>query len=97
MTAEQTAVRDAIVAMFLETGEDVTVKVIAARLGWTETKVRRHLTGASGFVVEGIQRHEEGRVSHSKDYRGFEVGAHKVFVYGPTRAFLRGMIKGGAL
>jgi len=40
MTAEQTAVRDAIVAMFLETGEDV---------------------------------------------------------YGPTRAFLRGMIKGGAL
>jgi len=60
MTAEQTAVRDAIVAMFLETGED-------------------------------------GRVSHSKDYRGFEVGAHKVFVYGPTRAFLRGMIKGGAL
>jgi len=86
------AVRSAIVAMFLETGEDVTIKVIAARLGWTETKTRRHLTGDDGFLPDGIQQREAGRTSYSKDYPGTEAGAHKVSVYGPTRAFLREII-----
>ena len=95
---EKTEVRDAIVAAWIETGEDITVKVIAALLGWSEAKVRRHLTDASGFVVEGFQRREEGRTSYSRDYRGFESGSHKVSVYGPTREFLRQMLiaKGGA-
>lgn len=92
LTPAQETLRDAIVAHYLETGNDCTVKEIAARLTWSESKVRKLLNDAHGFCVEGLHVSEETRTSYSTHYTMFAQGAHKVAVYGPTRRYLRELL-----
>lgn len=92
LTPTQETLRDAIVAHYLETGNDCTVKEIATKLQWSESKVRKLLNDAHGFCVEGLRVSEESRTSYSTHYTMFAHGAHRVAVYGPTRAYLRGLL-----
>lgn len=84
------AVCQAIENHFIETGEDVSVKEIAEIMGWSESRVRS--------VIEDVWRHDiiarkDSRTSYSKNYRGFDAGAHVVWVYGPSRSRMRKMIQ----
>lgn len=83
--------RDAVVEAYLETGKALDVKEIATRMGWSESKVRKVFTAAGGCVT-GLDLRQEGRESYSRNYPGMTAGAHKVWVYMPTRQTLREMI-----
>lgn len=76
------AITDWLVSHYLETGKDATVAEIAAGLGWPESRVRRVL---GSNEVNGIDVRLEHRESYSKDYPGFTIGAHRVWLYGPHR------------
>jgi hypothetical protein len=84
------AVGDAIVAAFVETGADVTVAEIAARIGCSGSTVRG--TMKNGFAPAGTQAEEVMRPRMSKNYRWQEDGAFRVTVYGPTRETLRALL-----
>ncbi len=81
----------AVVEMFLDDGEDHTIKEIAAKLGWTESRVRKIISDAHG-CPEGLHTREETRTSYSTNYRFMASGAHKVWVYGPSREYLRSLL-----
>lgn len=80
-------VGDAIMAAFLETGADVTIAEIAARMCCSESTVRGTMKG--GFAPAGTQAEEVVRPRMSKSYRWQEEGTFRVTVYGPTRECLR--------
>lgn len=82
------AVVEAVVALYLETGNDQTIKEIAAKMGLSEGSVR----AALGDLPDELYCRDDVRQSFSKDYRMFTSGAHKVSVYGPTRDALRTML-----
>lgn len=99
LTAEQQAkkdsnefaIRNAVVEGYLETGKCLDAKDIAARLKWSESKVRRVLDEAHG-APNGIMASQDHRESFSKYYRSFQSGAHKVWVYAPALWLLRDML-----
>jgi len=83
----------AIIGAYLATGKDLTARELAARMCWTESKVRRYLTaGPGGGPPDGIRAFKEARTSYSRDYPGMEAGVHQVTTYGPTRERLRDFI-----
>jgi transposase-like protein len=87
ITLDQIA--DAIVALYLETGHDPDAPTIATRAGCSVGTVRRL---ARDHSFPGCLPRTEWRQSYSRDYPGFEAGAHKVTVYGPTRETLRQLV-----
>lgn len=89
-TEETQALVHAATRFYLETGNDPTVADLAARLGWTESKIRRLLTAAHGCPM-GLTYRTEERPSYEKNY-GMQRGVHKVSTYGPSRDRLRALI-----
>jgi len=79
-------VRDVVVDAFLDDGRDHTIKELAVSLGVTEAVCRRAVELLPGTEIRCSQ---EMRTSYSKSFRGMESGVHRVWVYGPTREYLR--------
>jgi hypothetical protein len=92
LSPDAAALRDDIREHYIAKKEGSTIKEIAARLKWSEGKIRRLLNDGPG--VEGITSREEGRTSYSRNFRAFEAGAHKVRVYYPTLDCLVTLIRG---
>lgn len=90
-TARETQIKEAVVEAFLETGKALDANDIAARLGWSVSKVRRLISEAHG-CVDGLIAREDRRESHSRNYAAFTAGVHKVWVYLPSMETLRAMI-----
>jgi predicted transcriptional regulator len=90
MDDNKRAVLGVVVERYLEEMVGSTVKEIAAKLGWSESKVRRVVDDRSG--VDGLTSAEEGRSSYSTAYRMMEAGVHKVRVYYPTRQKLAALV-----
>jgi hypothetical protein len=80
-------VRDAVVAYYLETCKSITVKELAPRLRWSESKLRRVFDEHRGSV-DGITARHEVRESHERNYDSVH-GAHKAWVYQPALWELR--------
>jgi len=74
LTPNQITLRAAIVAHYLETGHDCTVKEIAAKLAWSESKVRNALNNEHGFCLPGLRPDDETRTSYSTHYKMFSQG-----------------------
>lgn len=91
VTKNLQAVIEAITARYIETGEHSTVANIATALACSESKVRKAIADANGFVP-GVTMHEESRPTYSRSYPGMEHGARKVWTYSPTREALRAII-----
>lgn len=91
VTENLQAIADAVTARYIETGEPSTVANIATALAWSESKVRKTIADANGFVP-GVSMHEESRTTYSRSYPGMEHGARKVATYSPTREALRAII-----
>ena len=89
--AREVEIKVAVVEAFLETGKALDATEIAARLGWSVSKVRRVISEAHG-CVDGLVAREDRRESQSRNYAAFTTGAHKVWVYLPTMETLRAMI-----
>lgn len=83
-------VLNAVVEGYVETGEALDVTQIAARLGRSETAVRRAIKAAHGVV--GTSASQISRENHSRAYPCFVSGSHRVWVYEPTLATLRAKI-----
>jgi hypothetical protein len=81
---------EVVITGFLATGEDLSVADIAKRAEVSEATVRKVINLTRG-CPKGLQPREEYRESFSKNYN-MQTGAHKVWVYGPTRDTLRLMI-----
>lgn len=94
-TAAEGELARAITAHYLETGKDCTVAEIAARLEWSESKVRKVLAGCGGAPA-GCHTYKDSAPSYSTAYRNFQSGAHVVWKYGPSRETLRTLVLGGA-
>ncbi len=90
-TPDAATIRDDIREHYITKKEGSTVKEIAARLKWSETKIRRLLDTGPG--IEGVTSREEGRASYSKAYRMMEAGAHKVRVYYPTLDYMVALVR----
>lgn len=84
---------DWIIAAFMANGKDVTIKEIAAGMDWSEAKTRKVMASAPAGVPMELESCQESRTSWSHDYKMFSTGAHKVWVYGPTRATLAARLK----
>lgn len=84
-------IRDAVVERFLATGQGSTVKDLAGYLLRSESTVRKVITANYG-AVDGTLYDEVSRESHSRNYPGQSVGAHKVSVYIPDPQHLRAML-----
>lgn len=54
------AVLQAVTEGYLEIGKMLNVPAIAARLGWSESKVRNVLTLCAGGVPKGLIAHRDG-------------------------------------
>lgn len=91
LSENATKLVEAVVEGYLEGGKGLTVKQIAPRLGWSESKVRRVLDEGHG-LLEGLTLHKESFTSHSTDYRMMESGSHQAWVYYPTMFKLREMV-----
>ena len=89
---DMTAVRDAIVEGYLETGKAMDVPQIATRLQWSDSKVRRVISDAAG-AVNGTYAKQETRESYSRSYRMMQSGSHKAWTYLPTLQHLRELIR----
>lgn len=85
------AIRDAVVAHYLETGKAVDTADLAERLGWSVAKVRRVINDNHGSVL-GISPFQDERASYSKSYRGMQAGSHRVWVYQPTLLHMRELL-----
>lgn len=83
---------DAVVSAYLETGSAVTATEIADALKCNIAAVRE-LFAASHGLIPGIDCREEHRPSYSRNYRGFQTGSHKVWVYSPSKSTLADIIK----
>lgn len=81
----------ATVDLFIETGKDSTATEIAAKIGCKSAAVSAIFRENHG-LIPGLRVDEEYRASYSKNYPSMQTGAHKVFVYGPTRDTLREML-----
>jgi hypothetical protein len=88
LTENETALRAAVTEHYLETNKPVDAAQLAERLGWAPAKIRRIM--ADGLA--GVSSETEMRASYSKNYRGFQSGAHKVAVYYPTISHLRTLV-----
>jgi len=80
MTERQRTVRDALVEGYLETGKSMRVSDVAARLKWSESRVRRAL-GPSGSVY--------GVMAHRDHVDGL---IQPVWFYAPATWYLRDMV-----
>lgn len=80
---------DAVLAHFMETHEPATVKQLAARLGWPESRVRtqadRTFDADRGWVRICPETTYVAR--HERSY-GSQIGSVKAVAYGPTREYL---------
>lgn len=86
-------IRRLLLAHFVQTGDGLTVKDLAAKLTWNESRVRRALTSDSGFS-EGLDQHSEGRANKSRDYPMWDApGGHLVQVYEPDKDALRAALQ----
>lgn len=84
-------IRDAITEGYLETGKMLDAPAVAARLRWSETKVRRLMDLLRG-APEGVHCSQEHRATESRNYPGITVGSHRVWMYAPTLWHLRNLI-----
>jgi hypothetical protein len=84
-------IRDAVVAHYLETGGDIDAQGLAARLGWSATKVRKVINDNHGSVP-GVHPYEDQRHSYSRNFPDMAIGSHKVWVYRPQLSYLRELL-----
>jgi hypothetical protein len=84
-------IRDAITEGYLETGKSLDVPAIAARLRWSESKLRRIMDLLHGSP-EGVHAYQDHRESSSRSYPGMTVGGHRVWVYAPALWHLRNLL-----
>jgi AraC-like DNA-binding protein len=91
MEAKTEALETAVIEAYLETGEGLCVKQIAARLGWSESTVRGVIDHHHG-ITPRLRCYQDARTSYSKDYPGMSAGVHKVWAYIPGRDTLRQMV-----
>jgi hypothetical protein len=89
--ARELHLRDAVVEGYLETGKALDVPAIAARLRWSQSKVRRVLDEAHG-APNGLHAFQDYRESFSASYPSMAVGGHKVWMYAPATWLLRDMV-----
>lgn len=93
LSPTETAIRDAVVAHYLETCKPADAKDLAARLGWSVGKVRRIIADECHGAASGTHAEQDHRASHSRNYPSMgPVGAHRVWVYYPSLAHLRDII-----
>lgn len=85
LTLNQTILRDAIVAHYIETGRYCTTAEIATKLAWSKSKVRELL---------GRQRDDAPLAGLGTAVRRVAgvTRSHIVTVYGPTLAHLRSLL-----
>lgn len=81
----------ALVDGYMATGKDMTQAEVAERMGCSQATVKKLLDECFG-CPRGFVCREEVRASYSRNYPGFQSGSHRVWVYGPSRETLRGML-----
>lgn len=81
---------DAIIEAYLATGEAQSVKQLAPRLGWSESKVRKVLDECQGCPNRCIYA-QDWVTTYERGYNS-QHGAVKVGRYQPTMETLRDMI-----
>lgn len=86
--ADGAKIADVVYVAFMETGDDIDVKEIAKRIGWSESKIRRVMSDNHG-VPRGVTVSDESRPTYSRSYPTMQSGYVKVNVYGPTRSEMR--------
>lgn len=82
----QSTVRTAVFEHYMETGKWCDVKTIAKRCDRSESWVRRTFDGVGTVPYIDVQKDARP----SKIHGGcFEVGSHVVWVYAPSREYMR--------
>ena len=84
-------VRNAVVSLYLKTGEPVSIAEIAKHLECGAPRVRSLMSEAHG-VISGLDISQAERESYSKDYPMMQVGYHRVYVYSPSKSTLRALV-----
>ncbi len=84
---EQIAIRDAVTEHYLATWRHASVHDIAARLGWSESKIRRVIRDSSGAIA-GTTSERVSVARYSRNYPGMEAGYTMAWAYLPSRSHL---------
>ena len=79
-----------VIRLYLETGNDVTVKQIAEHLDCSETTIRKRLDES-----RRLRWDREAMPTYSRNYPAVRHGTRLVTVYGPTRDTLRQLLNQG--
>lgn len=81
-------VSEAVFEHYLETCSAASAPEIAARLGWSESKVRQVINDLAGAPRDCVAKQEQ-KPRYSRNYRAQVVGYSKVWCYEPTKSLLR--------